>query len=157
MAKAFSACRQVHMKCQKILWRGKTEEQLLHPWCRKINDQAEFMFCFFVFLMFIYFWEREGMSGEGAEREGDTEYEAGSRLWAVSTEPYTGLKPTNSDIMTWAGVRSLTDWATRRPRVHILLPISTTSDSWSPREEGFSTIATPDTSIHPAPQCWQSR
>ena len=31
------------------------------------------------------------MSGVGAEREGDTESEAGSRLRAVSTEPNAGL------------------------------------------------------------------
>ena len=30
------------------------------------------------------------MSGGGAERDGDTESEAGSRLWAVSTEPNGG-------------------------------------------------------------------
>ena len=32
--------------------------------------------------MFIYFWDRErqGMNGGGAEREGDTESQAGSRL-----------------------------------------------------------------------------
>ena len=35
------------------------------------------------------------MSRGGAEREGDTESEAGSRLRAVSTEPDAGLKPTN--------------------------------------------------------------
>ena len=40
------------------------------------------------------------MSGEGAEREGDTESEMGSRLRAVSTEPDVGLKPTNREIMT---------------------------------------------------------
>ena len=40
------------------------------------------------------------MSGEGAEREGDTESEAGSRLQAVSTEPYTGLELTSYEIMT---------------------------------------------------------
>ena len=28
------------------------------------------------------------MSGEGAEREGDTESEVGSRLWAVSAQPW---------------------------------------------------------------------
>ena len=41
--------------------------------------------------MFIYFWERQrqSVSGGGAEREGDTEPEAGSRLQAVSTEPDT--------------------------------------------------------------------
>ena len=56
--------------------------------------------------MFIYFWDRErqSMSAGGAEREGDTESEAGSRLWAVSTEPDAGLEPTNCEIMTWAEV-----------------------------------------------------
>ena len=36
----------------------------------------------------------------GAEREGDTESEAGSRLGAVSTEPDAGLEPRNREIMT---------------------------------------------------------
>ena len=40
------------------------------------------------------------MSRGGAEREGDTESEAGSRLWAVSTEPEEGLEPTDREIMT---------------------------------------------------------
>ena len=40
------------------------------------------------------------MSREGAEREGDTESEAGSRLNAVSTETDTGLELTNCKIMT---------------------------------------------------------
>ena len=40
------------------------------------------------------------MSGGGAESEGDTESEAGSRLRAVSTEPNAGLKPMNWEIMT---------------------------------------------------------
>ena len=40
------------------------------------------------------------MSGGGAERAGDTEYETGSRLPAVSTEPDVGLKLTNSEHMT---------------------------------------------------------
>ena len=40
------------------------------------------------------------MSRGGAEREGDAESEAGSRLRAVSTEPDVGLKPTNHEIMT---------------------------------------------------------
>ena len=55
------------------------------------------------------------MSGDGAEREGDTESEAGSRLWAVSTEPDAGLKLTDREIMTWAEVRRLTHWATQAP------------------------------------------
>ena len=40
------------------------------------------------------------MSWGGAEKEGDAESEAGSRLRAVSTEPNMGLKPANSEIMT---------------------------------------------------------
>ena len=40
------------------------------------------------------------MSRGGAEREGDTECETGSRLPAVSTEPDAGLKLMDHDIMT---------------------------------------------------------
>ena len=59
--------------------------------------------------MFIF--ERQSMSGGGAEREreGDTESKAGSRLRAVSTEPDAGLDPMNSEIMTQAKVGRLTD------------------------------------------------
>ena len=35
-----------------------------------------------------------------AEREGDTESEAGSRLQAVSTDPYVRLEPLKGEIMT---------------------------------------------------------
>ena len=40
------------------------------------------------------------MSRGGADREGDTELEAGSRLRAVGTEPDAGLELTNGEIMT---------------------------------------------------------
>ena len=56
------------------------------------------------------------MNGEGAEREGDTESEAGSGLWAISPEPDAGLELTDREIMTWAEVGRLTDWATQVPR-----------------------------------------
>ena len=67
--------------------------------------------------MFIYFWdgEKQSMSWGRAEREGDTESKAGSRFWAVSTEPDVGFEPTNLEDMTWAEVECLTDWATQRP------------------------------------------
>ena len=56
------------------------------------------------FLMFLFIFEgereRQSMNGGGAEREGDTESKAGSRLWAVSTEPNMGFKLTECDIMT---------------------------------------------------------
>ena len=41
------------------------------------------------------------MSVGGAEREGDTEAEAGSRLSGVSTESDTGLELTNRELLTW--------------------------------------------------------
>ena len=40
------------------------------------------------------------MSRGGAEREGDTEAEAGSGLPALSTEPEAGLELINREIMT---------------------------------------------------------
>ena len=56
-------------------------------------------FIFFYNVLFIF--EREtGCEWVGAEREGDAESEAGSRLQAVSTEPNTGLEPMNREIMT---------------------------------------------------------
>ena len=69
--------------------------------------------------MFIYFWERQrqDVSGLGAEREGDTESEAGSRLQAVSTEPDAGLELTSCEVMTWAEVRRSIDWATQVPQI----------------------------------------
>ena len=76
-----------------------------------------------IFFMFICEreseWEREkerqSTSGGGAERKGDRESEAGSRLWAVSTEPDAGLELMDREIMTWAEVGRLTDWATQAP------------------------------------------
>ena len=53
------------------------------------------------------------MIGGGAEREGVTESKAGSRFWAVSTQPHVGLELTNLEIMTWAKVSRLTNWATQ--------------------------------------------
>ena len=59
--------------------------------------------------------QRQSMSGGGAERARDTQSEAGSRLWGVSTEPDAGLELTNGEIMTWAEVHRLTDGATQAP------------------------------------------
>ena len=44
--------------------------------------------------------EGDSISREEAEREGDTESEAGFRLCADSSEPDTGLKLLNNKIMT---------------------------------------------------------
>ena len=40
------------------------------------------------------------MNGGGAEREGDTESEAGSRLRAISSEPDAGLELMDRKIVT---------------------------------------------------------
>ena len=76
--------------------------------------------------MFIHYWERErqSMNGGGAEREGDTESEAGSRLWAISPEPDARLEPTDLEIVTWAEVGRLTDWATRGPNDIVIFNLS---------------------------------
>ena len=89
------------------------------------------------FLMFIYFWDRErqSMNRGGAEREGDTEPEMGSRLWAVSTEPDPGLQPTNHEIMTWAEVGRLTDWATQAPLFYFLIKILKNVYFWKRERE----------------------
>ena len=62
------------------------------------------------------------MSGRGAERGGDTESEAGSRLWAFSTEPDAGLELTDHEIMSWAELERLTDWATQAPPTGDFVP-----------------------------------
>ena len=62
--------------------------------------------------MFLFIFETErdrAWAGEG-QREGDTESEAGSRLCADA-----GLELTDCEIMTWAEVSCLTDWATQAP------------------------------------------
>ena len=70
------------------------------------------LFFFFNFFFNVYSFfdrERQRVSGGGAEREGDTESKAGSRLRAVSTEPDAGLELTDREIMTWAKVGRSTD------------------------------------------------
>ena len=52
---------------------------------------------------------RQSTRRGGEEREGVIQSEAGSRVRAVSTEPYTGLKLTDHEIMTLAEVGRLTD------------------------------------------------
>ena len=57
---------------------------------------------------FIFGRERERNHKWGmAEKEGDAESEAGSRLQDVSTEPDAGLELKNCEIMTRAEVRHL--------------------------------------------------
>ena len=65
--------------------------------------------------VYLFLRERQSVSGGGAEREGDTQSEAGSRLWAVSTEPGVGLELKNHKNMTWAEVGRLPTEPPRHP------------------------------------------
>ena len=70
-----------------------------------VTDLAIFYFfikkiCFSCLLTFERERERQSTGERGADREGDTESEAGSRLRAVSTEPNTGLPLVDLEIMT---------------------------------------------------------
>ena len=68
-----------------------------------------------IFNVYLFLRQRQSMNRGGAEREGDTESETGSRLWAVSTEPEAGLELTDREIVTWAEVGRPTDQATQAP------------------------------------------
>ena len=61
------------------------------------------------------------MSGEGAEREGDTESEAGSRLRAISPEPDAGLELTDREIVTWLKSDAQPTEPPRRPQNPLFL------------------------------------
>ena len=74
---------------------------------------------FKIFLMLIHFWERETEHKQGRVRERG-KYIIWSGLQAISTEPNGGLEPMNHEIMTWAEVRVLTDWATQAPLTCII-------------------------------------
>ena len=58
------------------------------------------------FNVYLFLRERQSTSGGRAERKEDTESEAGSSLKA-------GLEPRDCEIMAWAEVGHLTDWATQ--------------------------------------------
>ena len=94
----------------------------IHALSHKTNKQTFVFYLLKLFLMFIYFWKTERTEhrwGRGRERERHThthtESKSCSKPWAVSTEPDVGLELMNCEIMTWAEVRCLTDWATQVP------------------------------------------
>ena len=74
-----------------------------------LHFQSSFIYIIFFLIFFKSIFKRE--------KEIQNLKQAGSRLWAVSPEPNTGLKLTNPEIMIWAEVRRLTDWATQLPPV----------------------------------------
>ena len=96
--------------------------QIVLYWCIETQLTSLYSFCilqlcgnyfFLCWLLFLKDRDRHSTSGGGAKSEGDTGSEPGSRLEAVSTEPDMALKLTNHEILTWAEVRCLTDWATQ--------------------------------------------
>ena len=80
---------------QKKQSKRKTERQSTE-WEKIFVNLISFLLKNFFKHLFIL--ERQSMNGRGAEREGDTESEVGSRPWAVSTEPDVGLKLKNNEI-----------------------------------------------------------
>ena len=64
--------------------------------------------------MFIYFWEREreNKQGRGTERGRKT---IPKGLCADSKQHDAGLELINHEIITWAKVGCLTEWATQVP------------------------------------------
>ena len=76
--------------------------------------------------MFIHFWERESEREKARVGEGQREWETqnlkqapGSSFQAISTKSEdTGLKLGNHEIMPWAEVGRLTDWATQAPQMN---------------------------------------
>ena len=82
--------------------------------------------------------QRQSMNGGGSDREGDTESEIGSRLWAVSTEPNAGLELMDREIMTWAEVGRSTDSATQAPLYTVLkLILSQNNTPTSSRDTNY--------------------
>ena len=77
------------------------------------SNPKDFLFLSLNFSIYFWKWERQSTNRGGTERGGDTEPEAGSRLWAVSTEPNMGLELTNDKIMAWAEGGHSTKWATQ--------------------------------------------
>ena len=90
------------------------------------EDRVSQLQCYWFFLMFMYFWERDRAWAEQGqrerererEREDDTESEAASSLWAVSPDPDEWLRLVDRENMTWAKVSSLTGWATQVPQCY---------------------------------------
>ena len=90
----------------------------LQLWCCSRFQWVKFIINFFtqypIILIECFFFnvysflkdrERQSTSRGGAETEGDTESEAGSRLWAVNTEPERGAR-THETMRSWPELKS---------------------------------------------------
>ena len=56
-----------------------------HSQTPKVFSLTNLLYDFFFFNLYLFLRERQSVSGGGAETEGDTESEAGSRIRAVSS------------------------------------------------------------------------
>ena len=69
--------------------RGSANVHVCGMW-ETLLGSISFFFFFFFQRLFIFGTERKSMNGGGAEREGDTESETGSRLRDINPEPDAG-------------------------------------------------------------------
>ena len=82
-------------------------------WLHVFFSELKVLFYLFVYLFIYYllffliffnvylFLRQRETEHERAERQGDTESEADSRLWAISPEPDAGLELADCEIVTW--------------------------------------------------------
>ena len=74
--------------------------------------QFVFYFLFFIFMLYLFLGGGERQRERGRHRIWDS-----LQALAVRAEPNAGLELTIREIMTWAKVRCLTDWATQAPLI----------------------------------------
>ena len=77
-----------------------------------------FIFFAYLFILRDIYFERQHKWGRGRERG---RQRIPSRLHTASIEPNMGLEPTNGEILTWAEVGPLTDWAIQAPQQWVKL------------------------------------
>ena len=118
------------------MWSMRIASSIHHIyWTFLPSSLVNLCLCFFLssflFLTFIHFWETEtGCESGRAEREGDTGSEAGFSIWAVRAEHDMELEPMNREIMTWAEIGHLIDWATQVPLSVFLYLVSVGVNHW---------------------------
>ena len=111
------------LSCQHRAWCGAQshkpqDHNLSGSWTLNWLSHPGASSIIIILLEFILFWEWKSTSGGGAERGRER---IPSRLCVLSAEPDAGLELTSHEIMTWAEVRCLTDWATQVPQLLLCL------------------------------------
>ena len=93
------------------------------PYCCLLMQKRFFFFSLHCFLINVYLLLGQGEKAHPQEwgnsrKRGRRKIQ--SRLCPERGEPDEGLDPTSWEIMTWATVRHLTDWATQAPHKRVL-------------------------------------